>query len=223
MQRDTFLNSEGDAYYERNSDHSGAPSRPLVSSLRALEIKPKRILEIGCSDGRVLEILKAAFSSECHGIDPSREAVEVGRKRASGVHLAVGTADRLDFEDNFFDLVIFGFCLYLCDPQDHFRIAAEANRVLQNGGFLVILDFHGSPPHRNEYRYRPGVFSFKMDYSGMFLWHPSYRLLSRAYSEHATPLTLSRDEAVVMNILHKDMTHAFPSALGMQARRSEDR
>src|SRR5690242_20007005 len=136
MQRDMFLADEGDAYYGRNASQSVADLRPLVSSLRSLAIAPKRILEIGCSNGRALEMLKAEFGSQCHGIDPSREAVEAGRKRVSGIELAVGTADKLEFPDGFFDLVIFGFCLYLCDPQDHFRIATEADRVVRDGGFI---------------------------------------------------------------------------------------
>jgi ubiquinone/menaquinone biosynthesis C-methylase UbiE len=210
MQRETFLCSEGDAYYERNRGPAEHVGVALISALQAVQARPTRILEIGASDGRVLQSVKDALSCEAYGVEPSAEAVKTGNARGGGICLSVGTADKLEFEDGFFDLVVFGFCLYLCDPEDHFRIAAEANRVLRDGGLLVIFDFYGSVPYKNEYKYKPGVFSYKMDYAGMFTWHPGYRLLSRKYIEHAASLTLSRDEAVVLDILHKDMKGAFP-------------
>src|SRR5262249_49568767 len=117
---------------------------------------------------------------------------------------------KLAFEDSFFDVVIFGFCLYLSDPQHHFAIAAEADRTLRDGGFLVISDFCSPVPYRNRYAHHEGLYAFKMQYSNMFLWHPAYRLLSRTYFEHDEHLTLSRDEAAVVDVLHKDLANAFP-------------
>lgn len=37
------------------------------------------------------------------------------------------------------DLIIFGFCLYLCDPQDLFRIAAGSDALLADRGLMTIL------------------------------------------------------------------------------------
>src|SRR4051812_45071943 len=117
-QKDVFLTSEGDAYFSRN--RGGVDSQPdLISApLRRLQVKPQRVLEIGCFDGSRLRQLRAEFGCECHGIDPSAEAVKIGG--SEDIHLKVGTADKLDYEDGFFDLVLFGFSICLCDPQDHF-------------------------------------------------------------------------------------------------------
>lgn len=208
-QKDVFLSSEGNAYYERN--RSGTDRHPdlIWSSLQRLQVRPKRILEIGCSDGHRLRKLREVFGSECYGIDPSSEAVH--SNDSEGVHLSVGTADRLDFASGFFDLVMFGFCLYVCDPQDHFLIAAEANRVLEDGGLMAISDFCSPRPYRNPYAHKPGIFSYKMEYARMFTWHPGYRLLSRTYFEHATEFSHQRDEAVSFDVMRKDFESAFAS------------
>ena len=69
---------------------------------------------------------------ECYGIEPSFKAVETAC--TSGVNAVQGTADRLPYRDGLFDVVVFGFCLYLCDREDLFRIASEADRVLNDQG-----------------------------------------------------------------------------------------
>jgi hypothetical protein len=75
--------------------------------------------------------------------------------------------------------VVFGGCLYLCDSADQFRIAAEADRVLEDRGYLIIFDFYPPVPHRNPYSHRRGVYSSKRDYSALWTWHPAYVLWSQ--------------------------------------------
>jgi ubiquinone/menaquinone biosynthesis C-methylase UbiE len=209
-QKDAFLESEGDAYYLRNRGGTDRQPDLLSDALSRLQIAPTRILEIGCSDGRRLAGLWRTFKAECHGVDPSQEAIR--SNSISDLHLSVGTADRLHFDNGFFDLVVFGFCLYLCDPQDHFMIAAEANRVLRDGGFLAISDFCPSRAYRNPYAHKPGLYAYKMDYARMFAWNPAYRLLGRSYYEHSICNTFDADEAAAVDVLKKDFAAAFPVA-----------
>lgn len=206
-QKDAFLACEGDAYFNRNAK-GAVREHHVISALQRLHIKPRRVLEIGCGFGSQLKSLQEVFEAECFGIDPSPQAVSAGL--ANNLQLSIGTADRLEYDDSSFDFVLFGFCLYLCDPEDHFSIAAEANRVLQNGGILGICDFRSTTPYRNPYSHRSGLYSYKMEYSRMFLWHPSYQLLSRCYCELHEPFTFAPDEAVSVDLLRKDSTNAFP-------------
>ena len=54
------------------------------------------------------------------------------------------------FPDNFFDMIILGFCLYLCDRNKLFKIASEVDRVLKENSYLVIIDFYpGSFYYKN--------------------------------------------------------------------------
>lgn len=103
-----------------------------------------------------------------------------------GVSARQSTADALPFPAAAFDVVIFGFCLYLCDNDDLFRIVQEADRVLAHPGWLVILDFDAQAPVFRPYHHAAGVRSRKMDYKSMFLWHPAYTLVAYEKFHHGT-------------------------------------
>jgi ubiquinone/menaquinone biosynthesis C-methylase UbiE len=186
-QKDIFFTSEGDAWFRRNEaalaslDWSADAVCRRIASLSGGA--SQRVLEIGCGDGSRLEQL-ARSGHRVSGVDPSQAAIVKGRNR--GVDATQGTADKLPFADDSFDVVIFGFCLYLCDDADLFRIGAEADRVLAASGWLLILDFESPAPNYRPYHHFPGVQSRKMDYKSMFLWHPAYTLASHEKFDHAT-------------------------------------
>ncbi len=209
-QKRLFAEGEGDAWFKRNRGTFDPQRDPIVSGLLDLGQRPRRVLEIGCADGVRLSLLRETFSAECWGIDPSAEAVRSAKLRDQNLNIGAGTADRLEFPDAQFDLVVFGFCLYLCDVADHFKIASEADRVLADGGMLVIYDFSSPLPFKNEYSHRSGVWSYKMDWAGMFTWHPGYRLVGRRYREAGLNTTFAPNEAIVADFLRKDVASAFP-------------
>jgi len=108
------------------------------------KLYPKSVLEIGCSNGYRLQKLHKTYSCSCYEIDPSDNAIKDGQKQYPTLNLYKGDATKLPFTDKKFDMVIFGFCLYLCDREDLFKIAYEADRVLKKNGHIVIYDFfHG--------------------------------------------------------------------------------
>jgi len=120
---------------------------------------------------------------DCYGVDPSSEAVKFAKQR--GLDARQGTAESLPFDDSAFDIVVFGFCLYLCDRDDLFRIASEADRVLKNPGWLLILDFFSPTPTKREYHHRSGLFSYKMDYRTLFTWNPAYTTVTHRVRHHS--------------------------------------
>jgi len=83
-----------------------------------------------------------------------------------------------------FDVVIFWFCLYLCDRKDLFIIAQEADRVLRKSSWLVINDFFSITPVRPDYHHKKGAYSFKMDYRKLFDWHRAYTCYSYRLYDH---------------------------------------
>ncbi len=186
-QKSTFLATEGDAWFERNEAALASrdwSNEPVTMRLqRILGTNKKRILEIGCGDGSRLEYLHRRHGYDVSGIDPSEKAVARAVER--GVRATRSTADSLPFENSCFDAVVFGFCLYLCDDQDLFRIAHEAHRVLADPGWMLLLDFDAPAPVYRPYRHVPGLVSRKMDYKSMFLWHPAYTLASYEKFHHS--------------------------------------
>ena len=216
-QRDAFLKSEGDAWFQRNSATADTPCDPEADSLLAeiLALSPEsmsgtgeapRILEIGCGDGSRLAWLQENRAFQCFGVEPSEKAVAVAQER--GIAAQQGTAEHLPFDDQSMDLVVFGFCLYLCDREDLFRIACEADRVLNNPGWLLILDFYAPVPLKREYHHRAGLFSYKMDYTTLFRWHPGYTLFSHRLCHHSKGgYADDPQEWMATSVLRKNLRH----------------
>lgn len=213
MQKDVFLSGEGDAWYSRNKayfESLNESNDSVVDFMAQQKIEAENTLEIGCADGRRLNIIHSIFGSECFGIDVSSEAIVDGSKKYPNIQLKVSSADTLDFEDNSFDLIIFGFCLYLCDRNDLFKIAAEADRVLKDKGMIIIKDFHPPVPYRNKYSHCDNIFSYKMDYSRLFTWNPAYTLFATnilAHDESANREDV--DERISLTLLYKNMSNAY--------------
>ena len=161
-----------------------------------------QILEIGCGGGTRLNWLKNNLNADCYGVEPSAKAVAAAC--AKGIRAKQGTADALPFDTGSFDIVIFGFCLYLCDREDLFRIASEADRVLRTPGWLTILNFFSPIPRVKNYHHRTGVQSYKMDYRTLFDWHPDYECMVHKVSHHGESRhTDDRDEWVSVSVLRK--------------------
>lgn len=207
-QKSLFLSGEGDQWYQRNQTALGAAiaNDPVLRVLEFTGIRPQRVLEIGCADGWRLAEIAHRYDSAGYGVDPSAQAVAHGQQCHPEIQLQVGTADALPNIAPV-DLIIFGFCLYLCDPQDLFKIAQESDRLLADQGHMLIYDFH--PPighYRNHYSHNSAVYSYKMDYSALFSWHPAYCRIFQQLFHHQSKQsdTFSPDDMVSVQLLRKE-------------------
>lgn len=205
LQREIFQEGEGAAWLKRNANslEKKPPGDAVIELVR--NIRPRSVLEIGCSNGWRLQRLKSQGLCETAvGIDPSIE----GRVKDS-ILLLNGTAESLPVHSNRFDCVIFGFCLYLVDPADYFKVVYEADRVLHDGGYLIIHDFRHGPyeaPHKNVYEHREGLFSHHADFGLFWKAHPAYRQ-GWTYIHEYSGCPIPKDEMITL--LHKDMKGAF--------------
>ena len=100
---------------------------------------------------------------------------------------------------------MFGFCLYLCDRDHLFQIAAEAHRVLKPESWLAILDFWSPFQRSNPYHHKTGVLSFKSNLPAMFLWHPDYVITDHKLRHHTPPHchTDSADDWVAATVIRR--------------------
>lgn len=214
-QKEEFRSGEGDAWFARNRAAGPllAGSHSATALLRAAGAAPANLLEIGCSNGAMLASLCSELGCAGAGIDPSSAAIAQGRERFPALRLEVATAERLPFADAQFDCVVFGFCLYLCDRDDLFRIAAEAHRVLADPGWLLVTDFLPPFAYRNRYSHRAGIDSFKMDYSRLFTWNPEYVEVRRELFAHAQGTALDDADARMGHVLiRRNGADAWPLA-----------
>jgi len=194
-QADVFVESEGDAWLARNRALVGRD--PVSDAIDHLGLKPQRVLEIGCANGWRLEALRSRFGCDVMGVEPSMQAgIEAAGRR---VPVWRSTAESLPAQDDTFDLVIYGFVLYLCDPIDWFRIAAQGDRVLKDGGHLIIHDFaEPTKPFARRYAHRDDVLAYHMRFSGLWLSHPWYeRVYGRAEGTLDECVTVLRKHGVV--------------------------
>jgi len=178
-QKYLFLESEGDRWFERNRDGMVKVSEadPVTVAITGLNLKPKRVLEVGCSNGWRLALLRDLLGCEIMGVEPSRQAAIDAASRRVPVVQATASTLALSLP---FDLVIYGFCLYLTDPTDWLRIAAEGDAVLAPGGHLIVHDFYGhGAPFARRYEHRDGVLSYHFDFARLWLAHPLYTLVGR--------------------------------------------
>jgi ubiquinone/menaquinone biosynthesis C-methylase UbiE len=196
----TFVEGEADNWFRRNQAALDAVADAcakgslkidwLLQNLAPFKGKIQSVLEIGCTNGTKLERICSVMDAQGTGIDPSTLAVANGNQKFENgkIRLHTGTASNLPFGSQLFDLVYFGFCLYLVDRQDLFAAIAEADRVLKNGGFLAITDFDPISQHKRPYHHKPGVFSYKQDYSKFFTASGMYFLVSKTSFSHRQPV-----------------------------------
>lgn len=208
-QSDIFLLKEGNAWWNRNKDKERDFDR-VLGAIATLELHPTSVLEIGCANGARLKQLKKLYQCAVCGVDPSTEAMRIWlrQKDARGI---VGVATSLPGGKDKFDLVIFGFCLYVCDREDLFKIVMESDRVLQDQGYLVIHDFFSEAAHSRRYSHHDGLRSFKMDHAKLWLANPAYTLVDQCvYDAGPDSIFTGEDNRIVVSVLKKDVSSAFP-------------
>lgn len=190
-QSQKFLTGTADDYYHRNKADLGKTD-PVMPLIERIGLRPGKVLEVGCANGWRLERLQAKYGCEVSGIEPSRAAVvdaerqaaidDVGHRR-----IIQGTADDLGYWDSLsFDTVIIGFCMFLIEPWQWLRVAAEVDRVLMNGGALIVHDFTMPYPTRWEgwcelyggEREKDTV-AWLYDFPKLWLGHPCYRYVTK--------------------------------------------
>lgn len=95
-----------------------------------------RVLDLGCGTGRNLPLYDGSVRPI--GLDPCIETLRAARRRAPGVPLVLGVAERLPFRSGAFDTAVSG--LVLCSVEEPGRTLDELRRVLAPGGTLRLLE-----------------------------------------------------------------------------------
>ncbi len=209
-QKHIFLNSEGDSWFDRNKDTPYKGKNTGLDFFIPFINKKNKILEIGCSNGNNLNYLNDKlpdYELDLCGIDPSKKSIESGNQMYQKINLKVGTSDQLEYDDNFFDIVICGFCLYLVDRNLIFRTVSEIDRILIEGGYLIIVDFDVPSPLSNNYIHYEGIKSYKNNYSKFFTGGGHYTVIGKKTYSHENKESFHKtiDERVSSTILYKEL------------------
>ncbi len=206
-QKKIFLNTEGDSWFKRNLNRDSSNFKDINSFIPLIKDKDK-ILEIGTSDGIKLDYLSRKipkFNLSLFGIDPSCESIDAGMSLYPNLNLKQGTSDQIEFDNQYFDVVILGFCMYLVDRELLFKTISEVDRTLKQGGYLVITDFETPFPIKRKYEHLKDCFSYKNNYSNFFLGGGHYSLINKIHFSHSTDIfNPDINERVYTSVLYKE-------------------
>lgn len=114
-----------------------------------------RVLDVGCGTGGVLlDFLRwGARPGNLYGVDLLAERCIDAAERIPGAHISTGNAERLDFPNQFFDVVIQATMFSsIHDASMRARIAEEMARVLKSSGLLVWYDLRFRNPGNPDVR-----------------------------------------------------------------------
>ena len=211
--RKLFLDSEGDKYYNRNKEVLNKEISmdvqfytSFLSNFNNITDKYK-IVEIGAANGRNLNYLNEKLGCSISGIEPSSDAVLDGNNKFFNGRdvLLKGTSDSLPYEDESVDVVMFGFSLFWVGRKYLFRSISEADRILKSGGYLFITDFDTFNPYKRVNIHNKDAYTYKMNYSKLFLANPQYYLVEKkAFSHEGFVFSSEVQERVSAQILYKD-------------------
>ena len=221
--QDEFWSAEeGDRYYTRNRDvlkAKQAGTDPAIGLVRAHGLRPDHLLELGCADGWRLELLRRETGCHAVGVDASVGAIEAGRTDYPELELHVGTLAEVPIETRRFDLVILYFVFHWNARETLLRACAEVDRLVADGGHLIVGDFMPDRPQRRVYHHAAGkgVYTFKQDYAALFgasgLYHEIERVIFDATSkESRRDPEVHADNRGSCALLRKSLTEGYPVA-----------
>ncbi len=110
-------------------------------TVRNTPLAGRDVLEVSCGRGGGANFVSRTFTPRSYvGVDLSEENLRLARTRAArqGLTFELGNAEKLDFGDSSFDVVINIEASHLYD--DRTKFFGEAHRVLRPGGHFCYTD-----------------------------------------------------------------------------------
>ncbi len=109
------------------------------------DFAPKRILDMGCATGNnTVPFCDAYPDAEVHGIELGAALLRYGHARTESlgkaIHFSQQNAEKTNFEDESFDLVVSCIILHETSRKAVPRILEETRRILKPGGLMVHLE-----------------------------------------------------------------------------------
>lgn len=115
-------------------------SRKSFYSFFEFETKGKKLLDIACASGHDLKHYQDVMGCDIWGVDSSEEQVILANQRMGKNIAKIGTAAKLPFENDSFDIIVSKYAPQGFESIEDFY--KEVIRVLKPGGKFLILTTH---------------------------------------------------------------------------------
>lgn len=207
-QQDFVLQSEADAWFERNKKSMLEKSDfTHIDSIVSYVNKDESILEVGSSFGLNLNYIHKKTGAKVSGLEPSQKAITFGKEKYPEIEFTNGIIDSdspLQF-DKKFDHIIIGFCLYLVDHRMLPSVVYQVDRLLKPGGYVHLFDFDSKYPKVSTYGHDKRMNVHKMNFSELFTAFPNYFMAEkRSWSHKAPAFSTDSHERCSTVSLHKE-------------------
>ncbi len=185
-----FADSEGDRWFDRNNPRSkkfDPQADPVCRLIDLYSLKPRKVIEVGAANGVRLEAIRERYQSKVFAVDVSSKALADGKNKFPYIKFIRGVAHAIPTKE-FFDLVIINFVFHWIDRSNLLRSVGEIDRVVMDGGFLVIGDFYPSNFTKVRYHHLPDgeVYTYKQNYAAIFVASGLYSHVSLLTGDHSS-------------------------------------
>ena len=136
-------------------------THPTINALESFGNQPKKVLEIGCSSGFVLEAIRQKYGSKCFGIELGKKAIIAGKKKFPKINIYHGSWNLLSKSKTKYDLIICGFFIFVLDPVEVVYLLTSILDRTEENGLVLIYDFKALSRVKRKYKHSRNVFSFK--------------------------------------------------------------
>ena len=152
-------------------------NHPVIRIFKEKRLSPKTVLEIGCSTGFVLKKINKLTGAKCYGIDISKTAIKEGKGLFKKIELRNGYFEKSVLSKKKYDLIIFGFFLFLTHPENILNLFAKVNNSLKNNSYIIIYDFYNKIYKKKNYKHEKKLKVYRYDYKKIFLSIPNFKLV----------------------------------------------
>lgn len=159
--RNTYGPAELDKFY---TDTYGV-SRSTMNDEFLKDLYIKNVLEVGCNIGNQLQLLKKQGFKNLHGIEIQQDAVDIANSKNPELKIIQGSALKLPYKDNEFDLVFTAGVLIHVSPDDIKKMMKEMHRVTKK--FIWGFEYFNKDYTEIDYRKNKG-FLWKADFVKIF-------------------------------------------------------
>ena len=215
-QDQVFATFEGDKWFERNKDALERFDPEVDFPLKLMELyrlRPRSVLEVGAANGFRLAAISERFGARVVAVEPALEAILDGETRFPCVEFVRGGASAIPLQE-LFELIIVNFVFHWIDRTSLLRSVAEIDRLLVDGGFLIIGDFYPSNLTKVRYHHLPDqeVYTYKQNYAATFLasglYHPVC-LITTDHSSKALIGEVAEDKRIGVWLLQKKLNDHY--------------